>query len=52
MDSFPSHRSGARVKELSLLTSLSAVTLLKWVSVCPVQQPHINKVNYADCLLI
>lgn len=41
-----------QVKVLPFLVSLIALTLLKWVSICPVQQLHLNKVNYADSLLI
>lgn len=52
MGFFPSHRSRPKGKVLPFLISLIALTLLKWVSICPVQQLHINKVNYADCLLI
>lgn len=45
---FPVHRSTTR---LPFPIPLIALTLLKWVSICPAQQLHINKVNYADCLL-
>lgn len=49
---FHSHRSRTRVEVLPSLITLIALTLLRWVSICPVQQLHINKVDYADCLLI
>lgn len=46
---FPAQRS---TTSLPFPIPLIALTLLKWVSICPAQQLHINKANYADCLLI